>query len=581
MATDRTSRRPAPVPGPVALFIDWDNFAIGLRQEMPDRPTDLGPILRWARRAGTLIVSRAYGEWRDPTERLAIYNAGVEAVYAPVLPLGGSLIARNGAGGAKSLADTAMAVDVAEFLMLMPSITRLIMATSDKDLIPVVRLAQKRGVFAGVVGSDRTASALSDLADEFVTYRQLLEGEAPQPLAISRPVTVPPLRVARGFRRPGEGLTGMSPSTQAMSRIAPPSIMMNASSMPAQSASSPVLSSDALLDDDSSAASRRRRRGGRRRRGAETLAIVGPDALDANDMQVVTDQPSFETPSVAAQLAAPSSIRGSRSAAATRLPASSPIARPIVAPLIAPRPFRTRAGDGLSPLAGRPQPVLIDPPSPDEPPEQFAVTDQVTEAEASAPIELNSSPITAPPVTASPVSAPPALPNANVPSAPRVQLPGERLRRFVAPPVTPEVAPPQITVAVVEAVIASTTLATEAMPESHVTATDDNAPSIPHEVTAIVAVAADDPEAEGDGTDTATAPAGTPRPRRRRGGRPVRAAGASGDPEGEAGADVVAIATIEPVPEPVSIVDAVEASDSTPDGRPRGRRRGSRPRAIA
>ena len=577
MATDRTSRRPTPVPGPVALFIDWDNFAIGLGQEMPDRPTDLGPILRWARRAGTLIVSRAYGEWRDPTERLAIYNAGVEAVYAPVLPLGGSLIARNGAGGAKSLADTAMAVDVAEFLMLMPSITRLIMATSDKDLIPVVRLAQKRGVFAGVVGSDRTASALSDLADEFVTYRQLLEGEAPQPLAISRPVTVPPLRVARGFRRPGEGLSGMSSSTQAMSRIAPPSIMMNTPSMPAQSAtSSPVLFSDALLDDDSSAASRRRRRGGRRRRGAETLAIVGPDAVDANGMQVVTDQPSFETASVAPQLAAPSSNRGSRSAEATRPPASSPIARPIVAPLIAPRPFRTRAGDGLSPLAGRPQPVLIDPPSPDVPPEQFAVTDQWTEAEASAPSELHSSPITAPPV-----SAPPALPNANVPSAPRVQLPGERLRRFVAPPVTREVAPAQITAAVVEAVIASATLAAETMPESHVTASDDNAPSIPHEVTAIVAVAADDPEAEGDGTDTGTPPAGTPRPRRRRGGRPVRAAGASGDPEGEAGADVVAVATIEPVPEAVSIVDAVEASDSTPDGRPRGRRRGSRPRAIA
>jgi hypothetical protein len=31
VATDRTSRRPAPAPGPVALFIDWDNFAIGLR----------------------------------------------------------------------------------------------------------------------------------------------------------------------------------------------------------------------------------------------------------------------------------------------------------------------------------------------------------------------------------------------------------------------------------------------------------------------------------------------------------------------------------------------------------------------
>lgn len=572
MATDRTSRRPAPVPGPVALFIDWDNFAIGLRQEMPDRPPDLGPILRWARRAGTLIVSRAYGEWRDPTERLAIYNAGVEAVYAPVLPLGGSLIARNGAGGAKSLADTAMAVDVAEFLMLMPSITRLIMATSDKDLIPVVRLAQKRGVFAGVVGSDRTASALSDLADEFVTYRQLLEGEAPQPLAISRAVTVPPLRVARGFRRPGEGLTSMSSPTQTMSRIAPPSIVVNTPSVPAQSAtSSPVLYSDAHLDDDSSAASRRRRRGGRRRRGAETLAMVGADGVDADDMQVLAEQPSVETPAVAAKSAAPSSNRGARSSEATRPPVSSPIARPIVTPLIAPRPFRTRANGGLSPLAGRPQPVLIAPPSPHEPPEPVATPGLMTEAEETAPSELDSSP----------VSAPPALPNANLPSAPRVQLPGERLRRFVAPPFSPEVAPAQITATAAEGMIASATLVTEAMPESHATAIDDNAASTLHDSPALVAVAGAELEPESDGTDTATAPVGTARPRRRRGGRPVRAAGAPGDPEGEPGAEILAVASIEPVPEPTLIVDAVEASDSTPDGRPRGRRRGSRPRVIA
>ena len=95
VATERSHRRHSPSSGPVALFVDWDNFAIGLRQEMPERPPDLGPILRWARRTGTLIVSRAYGEWRDATERLAIYNAGVDAVYAPVLPLGGSLAART------------------------------------------------------------------------------------------------------------------------------------------------------------------------------------------------------------------------------------------------------------------------------------------------------------------------------------------------------------------------------------------------------------------------------------------------------------------------------------------------------
>src|SRR5437763_2519572 len=171
VANDRDSRAANVMPGPVALFIDWDNFAIGLRQEMPARPADVGPILRWARRFGPLMVCRAYGEWRDPAERLAIYNAGVEVVYAPVLPLGGSVMARDG-GGAKSLADTAMAVDITEMLSLMPSLSAVVMATSDKDLIPVLRFAQRRGLLAVVIGSDRTAGALRELADEFVSYRQ-------------------------------------------------------------------------------------------------------------------------------------------------------------------------------------------------------------------------------------------------------------------------------------------------------------------------------------------------------------------------------------------------------------------------
>ena len=198
MASDRDDRR-GPSAGSVALFIDWDNFAIGLRQEMPDRAADVGPILRWARRFGSLTVCRAYGEWREPAERLAIYNAGVEVVYAPVLPLGGSLLARNG-GGAKSLADTAMAVDVTDLLNQMPGLTAVVLATSDKDLIPVLRFAQRRGLVSVVVGSDRTAAALKDLADEFVSYRQLLEHEGAAAPALSRPITVPPLRYPRAPR---------------------------------------------------------------------------------------------------------------------------------------------------------------------------------------------------------------------------------------------------------------------------------------------------------------------------------------------------------------------------------------------
>ncbi|HEU5318972.1 MAG TPA: NYN domain-containing protein [Chloroflexota bacterium] len=290
MSTDRSERRAGTPNGSVALFIDWDNFAIGLRQEMPDRPADVGPILRWARRFGVLTVCRAYGEWRDPQERLAIYNAGVEVVYAPVLPLGGSVVARSGVGGAKSLADTAMAVDVTEALSLMPIITSVILATSDKDLIPVLRFAQRRGLHAVVVGSDRTAGALRDLADEFISYRQLLEQEVPSGTQ-SRPAMVPPVRYPRAPRTaalpapasdsPRRGRFDSRAPRSVVTPVAAPPLAPSTSIGEPNPAAPEVSTPGSVFADGEEtageAAARRRRRGGRRRRGREVTG--GPEAL--------------------------------------------------------------------------------------------------------------------------------------------------------------------------------------------------------------------------------------------------------------------------------------------------------------
>ncbi len=336
VVSDRDDRRGAAASGSVALFIDWDNFAIGLRQEMPEQPADVGPILRWARRFGPLVVCRAYGEWRDPAERLAIYNAGVEVVYAPVLPLGGSAAARNG-GGAKSLADTAMAVDVTDLLNLMPGITTLVMATSDKDLIPVVRFAQRRGLQAIVVGSDRTAGALKELADQFISYRQLLDLEAAERLPIlPRPATVPPVRHPRPARMTGPAAVSL-PSPRAAVAEVPAARPTTAGSVfpqgdeaiaelqPAEPAA-PVLGIGA----------RRRRRGGRRRRSTAAVAPAGVESLAASG-----------PPEAAAELpeateAEPEAVAPAEGAAALETPvepeppaAAEPVAEAPPAPAIA------------------------------------------------------------------------------------------------------------------------------------------------------------------------------------------------------------------------------------------------------
>mgnify|MGYP006267119221 FL=1 len=579
MATERTHRRHTPNSGPVALFVDWDNFAIGLRQEMPERPPDLGPILRWARRTGTLIVSRAYGEWRDATERLAIYNAGVDAVYAPVLPLGGSLAARSGAGGAKSLADTAMAVDVAEFLTLVPSVQTLILATSDKDLIPVIRFAQKRGVYSGVVGSDRTAAALRELADEFVTYRQLLEEEAPQPIAVSRPVTVPPLRIARPLRRFGDPVAdslspilreprplGTTPTYSRREPVVAPSI-------------EPELEVQAPDPDGESA--RRRRRGGRRRRGAETLALGDVIAQPDEDVAPATPEPipAFAPPTQLATTTVP-------------LGTARP---PIVPPMIAPRAPRPSAERFAAPVASLPDAGVTGSPQAHDVATPIIAVGEAFATPATASVQ--------PPVDASPTPRASVLPteseSGDPPPArrPRVQLPGERLRRLVpeSAPASPAVAVADASAPEAEPVVlnepqttptsSATADAEAASIETHVDASPRGAqlgtadPHLPVSQTLETPPATtSEPErpADDSGAPEATSDEPASRARRRRGGRTARPS-ADGAATGASTPPPIIDGPIASPNDP----DAASAPEPATEGPSRGRRRSGRSRVTA
>src|SRR6185295_1456201 len=73
----------------------------------------------------------------------------------------------------KSLADTVMVAEGMDMLWtLSPEV--VVLATNDKDLIPLVRVAKQRGAFVVVLGSDFTAIPLREMADEHITYKQLI-----------------------------------------------------------------------------------------------------------------------------------------------------------------------------------------------------------------------------------------------------------------------------------------------------------------------------------------------------------------------------------------------------------------------
>src|SRR5438270_5524265 len=157
----------------VVLLIDYDNLQICASRDTPGRDLQLTPVVQLAQRYGTVILARAYAEWNLSTGRLAVYKAGTEPAFAPVLRTESD---RSG----KGLADTVMVAEGMDMLWtLSPDV--VVLATSDKDLIPLVRVAKQRGGFVVVLGSDFTAIPLREMADEHITYRQCITDAAGRP----------------------------------------------------------------------------------------------------------------------------------------------------------------------------------------------------------------------------------------------------------------------------------------------------------------------------------------------------------------------------------------------------------------
>lgn len=170
--------------GRVVLLIDYDNFEICVRRDLQTL-ADLSPVVAYAQTLGTVVAARAYGSWDDPNLRMMVYRTGVEPAFAPVFQ---ASVGQQGSG--KSVADTALVADGVDLLhLLRPDV--LVVVSSDKDLMPLVRMARLRGTHVVVVGSDFTAAQLAQSADRLVTYRELVGG--PRRRGVPMPASQPPL----------------------------------------------------------------------------------------------------------------------------------------------------------------------------------------------------------------------------------------------------------------------------------------------------------------------------------------------------------------------------------------------------
>src|SRR5437870_7037389 len=284
----------------VVLLIDYDNLQICASRDTPGRDLQLTPVVQFAQHYGTVILARAYAEWNLSTERLAVYKAGIEPAFAPVLRTEGD---RSG----KSLADTVMVAEGMDMLWtLSPEV--VVLATSDKDLIPLVRVAKQRGSYVVVLGSDFTAIPLREMADEHVTYRQLVTdatgrfateaGPGRQPAALPEPSRR--RRDRNGRERAAAATPAAAPAPARAERE--PAAPTAASATTAE-AVAPVTAGAAGENAAQAAGRRRRRRGSRRR--MERLGATG-EPSGAGELGEAEEAPEPEieiTPTTSADVA--------------------------------------------------------------------------------------------------------------------------------------------------------------------------------------------------------------------------------------------------------------------------------------
>jgi uncharacterized protein (TIGR00288 family) len=161
----------------IALFLDYENLAIGARDHLGGMAFELRPIADALAERGRVVVRRAYADWSYfDQDRRMLTRSHVELIDMPQ---------RMGASR-KNAADIKMAVDALELAFERGYISTFVLCTGDSDFTPLVHKLRELNKRVIGVGVEKTTSALLPPAcDEFLYYDRL-EG-----------VEVPPTRTVR------------------------------------------------------------------------------------------------------------------------------------------------------------------------------------------------------------------------------------------------------------------------------------------------------------------------------------------------------------------------------------------------
>ena len=151
----------------IALYIDYENIAIGVR-EARYRRFEIELVLERLLEKGKLLVKRAYADWARYSEaKRSFHEAAIELIEVPQKSVGG-----------KNSADIRLVVDAMDMSTQKSHINCFVVASGDSDFSPLVsKLKENNKYVIGVGVKNSTSDLLMENCDEFIFYEDLVRGK--------------------------------------------------------------------------------------------------------------------------------------------------------------------------------------------------------------------------------------------------------------------------------------------------------------------------------------------------------------------------------------------------------------------
>jgi uncharacterized protein (TIGR00288 family) len=169
----------------VAVFIDFENVYVSVRDKLDANP-NFESIMDRCEDFGRVVIARAYADWyRYPRVTSALYANSIEPIYVPTYYYDREM-GRTGRA-IKNSVDMNLCIDAMKTLFTHTNIAKFVLATGDRDFIPLVNSIRQQGKEVIIIGVSGAASShLAQSADEFIFYETLV-GKKPGELDRDHP----------------------------------------------------------------------------------------------------------------------------------------------------------------------------------------------------------------------------------------------------------------------------------------------------------------------------------------------------------------------------------------------------------